>query len=145
VSIVPLERKFLGLLNGNKFQNVKILVLIFLDENPGQKCDFLEMAKSEGGRVLHIPDICVQIESDVSAHLCRARSILRILHMSGALVRTLDQPEAGSQSVSELPQFPRVETPTVLLLYTYACTGTTYHPYYTTPHIAFEYQTQTQC
>jgi hypothetical protein len=49
VSIVPLERKFLDFSKGNKFQNVKILVLIVLDENPGQKCDYLELAKSEGG------------------------------------------------------------------------------------------------
>jgi hypothetical protein len=32
---------------------------VFLDENPGQKCDYLELAKYERGRVLHIPVICI--------------------------------------------------------------------------------------
>jgi hypothetical protein len=40
VGIVPLERKFLD------FQNTKKLVLDFFNENPGQKCDYLELAKS---------------------------------------------------------------------------------------------------
>jgi hypothetical protein len=53
VSIVPLERKFLDRSNGNKFQNV----IFFVDENPGQKCDYLEMRKNEGDCVLHIPVI----------------------------------------------------------------------------------------
>jgi hypothetical protein len=30
-------------------RSVKNLVLIFLDENSGQKCNYLELAKSKGG------------------------------------------------------------------------------------------------
>jgi hypothetical protein len=47
VIIVLLERTLIDLSNGNKFQNVKFLVFIFLDENPGQKRDYLELAKTE--------------------------------------------------------------------------------------------------
>jgi hypothetical protein len=57
VSIVPLEIKFLDLSNGNKFQNV-IFLFFLLDENPGQKCDYLEMRKNEGACSAYPSHIC---------------------------------------------------------------------------------------
>jgi hypothetical protein len=47
VSVIPLDREFLGISNGNKFENVNYFFVDFLDDNPGQKYDYLELAKSE--------------------------------------------------------------------------------------------------
>jgi hypothetical protein len=48
VIIVSLEKIFFDLINGNKFQNVKKIVLFFFDENSGQNCNYLELGKSRG-------------------------------------------------------------------------------------------------
>jgi hypothetical protein len=72
VSIVPLERQFLDLSNGNKFQNVNFLLLLFLDENPGQKCDYLEMPKNEGD-VFCISQSYMSLQWKITKRGCTAR------------------------------------------------------------------------
>jgi hypothetical protein len=78
-----------------------------------------------------------------SVHTCADGSILWILHMSdaGGWILDQDQHEAGSQPMSGLSHFPS----TYIYLHSYVCTGTAQRPYYTTPCIVFEHQTQTQC
>jgi hypothetical protein len=57
---------------------------------------------------------------------------------AGGWILDQDQHEAGSQPMSGLPHFPSTDT----YLHSYVCTGNVQRPYYTTPRIPFEHQTQ---